>query len=101
MNHQARAEARVEYRFAVNGHHYNGTDKLSGDGVRKFDKALFSAGGGVPGKELLLAPRPAITVYYDRQNPSRNTASLPEPFYYWFGLAFGLVLCLFPKLWGD
>ncbi len=115
LNHTAVPETHVEYSFAVDGCRFNGSDTLSGDEARKFDKEHSLELGAFPAREISVPttidasgrisipsfPSRGITVFYDRNNPSRNRASLPEPFGFWFGLAFGLVLSLFPTWLND
>ena len=111
LDRTARPETYVEYTFTVNGCRYHGSHRLLGDEAREFVEAHSLQFGSLPtrgvmapssldpsGRILLPAfPSQEITVFYDRNNPSRNRATLPEPIWFWFGLAFGLVLSLFPK----
>lgn len=96
-------EIAFSYSFEVNGSEYHGHASLSPDKAPSEIKSrmyAFPIGNestrlamkALTGKDVPVVspPRLAITVFFDKNNPSRNHASLPEPFYGWFGLAFGL-----------
>ena len=92
LNHSSHAETRVEYSFTVNGRSYKGSDRFSDEEACAMPLYYLGMNSSVG---------QPITVFYDRRDPSRNRAILPKPHLLWFGVALGLVFCIFPKWTGS